>query len=98
MAIKRAITLDSGIELPDAYSKIISYHGNAEELCYMVETYANELSRLDNKQPVKQLDSFIVPLASLGYDPTITIFVVAFITALYEHLKLQDGFTVGIDV
>lgn len=98
MAIQRTIILDSGIALLSAYSKIISYQGNAEELRYTVETYANQQARLDKKQPVKQQESFIVPLASLSYDPATTVFVAAFITALYAHLKTQDGFMGGIDV
>lgn len=86
MALQQSITLEYGIDLPNAYARISGIHHTHNELVAHVEWWADATSRLADKAPVKR-HSF-----SLPWQETVSL------AQVYGLLKLQDAFAGSIDV
>lgn len=80
MALKFKLKTSFGIELQDAYAKILDYTGNKDMLTYRVLVYANEQARNDLADTVYSFTYETVP-------PTENI-----LPSLYAHLKTFELF------
>lgn len=91
MALQKTITTDFGTS--GNYSKISEFHGNrngnTSTVSFMVQLFADNQARLDNKKPLK-IDMFEITIPTgTGND---------LLVDLYSHLKTLDEFSGATDV
>jgi len=97
MAIKKAVVLPSGVELPEAYHKVIAINnirnGTDNRVLYEVAVYKDSTARTANRGSVLQ---FTIPVTGddtarfFGID-VLSVAGVNQVKQCYEHLKTQTA-------
>lgn len=86
MALELALSLDSGIELPNAYARVSGINHGHNELTVHVQFWSSAASRADLKPTIKE-HSF-----SLPWQETVSL------AAVYNLLKSEALFVNATDV
>jgi len=55
MALKTALSTRFGLDLAEAYFKIVAFNGDEKNVTYSVHIYADEKAYLDGKPPVEKM-------------------------------------------
>lgn len=86
MALQNSLTLESGLELEEAYFKIDRFNGNRHAVSITIAVYLNGQARVDEKQPISSFE-FVMDT------PTENMFA-----EVYSHMKTLPGFAEAVDV
>lgn len=94
MAIQKSMVSDSlGIEAPNAYIRIISFHGNTSSIAFDVVVYFDRATRDNGKGGIDSLRY------QFPFDPNMTLNNIANpLVWAYDQLKTQPEFAGAIDV
>lgn len=90
MALEHYLTLNSGINVTNAYSRIEIIEGGKDQLDIVVMSYLNQSAIQENKEPLAVVRYTFVP--NIG-STSLNFFVQG-----YEHLKTLPGYEGATDI
>lgn len=91
MALKKDMTLPSGLTVPGAYVRVAEVRGSKAGLSITVDAFANE-DYAQNEKP------WIEPRREFAFVPSVEEGAPNFIKQAYEHLKTLSEFKGAEDV
>ncbi|MFB1098181.1 hypothetical protein [Terribacillus sp. JSM ZJ617] len=90
MALQQTITLDNGLQVPNAYIRISTLEGNKEQLTIKVMSYVSRQGYLDGVM--------YVLVQTFTFKPSVAIGSENFIRQGYEYIKKLPEFEKSSDV